>query len=89
MENRKSLCRNIGLFLREARKNKSLSAYQLGCLIKLSQQQVSRYELGVTKINIEMLDLFLTALDKTWSDFFFSVIIHHSDDIKQLKEYGY
>lgn len=81
----KSLSIDIGNFLRESRKDKSLSASQLGNLVKLSQQQVSRYELGITTINVEMLDLFLIALGKNWSDFFFAVMANHSSEIKRLK----
>lgn len=80
-----SLRKDIGDFLRESRKDKSLSASQLGNLVRLSQQQISRYERGVTIINIEMLDLFLTKLDKSWSEFFFSVMANHSSEIKRAK----
>lgn len=66
-------------------KKKSLSATQLGHLVNLSQQQVSRYELGITTISIEMLNVFLIALDKNWLDFFFSVMADYSDEIKELK----
>jgi len=85
MKIKNSLRKDIGLFLRESRKKKSLSANQLGSLVHLSQQQVSRYELGITTISIEMLNVFLIALDKNWSDFFFSVMADYSDEIKELK----
>lgn len=89
MMNNKYLSQDIGMFLKKARKDKSLTAAQLGCLVHLSQQQVSRYELGITKINIEMLDVFLTVLDKDWADFFFSVMACHSEDIKWTMESHY
>ncbi|HEM8292666.1 MULTISPECIES: helix-turn-helix transcriptional regulator [Providencia] len=85
MKAKSSLNKDIGNFLRESRKDKSLTAKQFGCLVKLSQQQISRYELGVTTINVEMLDVFLTALGKTWSDFTFDVMAYHSDEIRKLK----
>lgn len=85
MNFKKSLRKDIGVFLRKSRKDKELSASQLGHLVKLSQQQVSRYELGITHINMEMLGVFLIALDKSWSDFFFNVMAYHSDEIRRLK----
>ncbi|MBO1929264.1 helix-turn-helix transcriptional regulator [Providencia rettgeri] len=37
---------DVGLFLRQARIDKSLTGYQLAKILKISQQQVSRYERG-------------------------------------------
>ncbi|EOE1546135.1 helix-turn-helix domain-containing protein [Providencia rettgeri] len=85
MKDKLSLRKDIGLFLRTSRKDKSLTAEQFGCLVKLSQQQISRYELGITTINVEMLDVFLIALGKSWSDFIFDVMAYHSDEIRKLK----
>ncbi|WP_294104617.1 helix-turn-helix transcriptional regulator [Providencia sp.] len=85
MNNKISLNKDIGRFIRESRKNKSLTTEQLGRLVKLSQQQISRYELGVTTINVEMLDVFLTVLGKNWSDFIFNVMVCHSDEVERLK----
>lgn len=85
MNEKMSLCRDIGVFLRKSRHEKELTASELGRLVKLSQQQVSRYELGITTISVEMLNVFLIALDKNWSDFFFSVMADYSDEIKELK----
>ncbi len=63
------LRRNIGVYIRNARKSKSLSAKQLGTLLNVSQQQISRYENALNSINIETLNAILTILDKDWSDF--------------------
>lgn len=80
-----TLRKDIGFFIRRARQEKSLSASQLGDLIKISQQQISRYERGINIINIEMLNKILIALDKSWSDFFFNVMAYHSEEIEKLK----
>lgn len=85
MKTEKNLREDIGYYIRKSRQEKSLTASQLGDLVKLSQQQVSRYECGITRINIDMLNVFLIALDKNWSDFFFSVMADYSNEIKELK----
>lgn len=85
MKTEKNLREDIGSFIRKSRQEKALSASQLGELVKLSQQQISRYECGITNINVEMLNLFLTVLDKTWTDFLFSVIAYHSKEVERLK----
>ncbi|WP_244212951.1 helix-turn-helix domain-containing protein [Proteus hauseri] len=63
------LRKNIGVYIKTARKNKSLSGKQLGDLLNLSQQQISRYENAVTSINIETLNVILIILEKDWFDF--------------------
>ncbi|HEC8329734.1 TPA: helix-turn-helix transcriptional regulator [Providencia rettgeri] len=60
---------SLGQFLRDARIKQSLSGKELGKLINVSQQQVSRYERGKTSISIETMDSILTILDKSWADF--------------------
>ncbi|MGC6599870.1 helix-turn-helix domain-containing protein, partial [Escherichia coli] len=49
---------------------KSLTGAQLGELLDVSQQQISRYENGITSINIETLDMILKLLDADWSEFY-------------------
>ncbi|WP_272676397.1 helix-turn-helix domain-containing protein [Providencia huaxiensis] len=63
-----TLSRSIGLFLKAARKDKNLTGKELAKLIHVSQQQVSRYELGNTPITLEQLEKYLIVLDKKWSD---------------------
>ncbi|MDD9338421.1 helix-turn-helix domain-containing protein [Providencia heimbachae] len=86
MTKNKKMRRDIGLFLKEARIAQSLTGYQFGRLIKISQQQISRYERGETGINIETLDMMLGVLGKNWSDFFFSVMANYSEDIAEMNE---
>ncbi|MGV3346043.1 helix-turn-helix domain-containing protein [Enterobacteriaceae bacterium LUAb1] len=86
MVKNENLLRNkIGLFLKESRKDKRLTGYQLGCLLQVSQQQISCYERGLTAINFDLLDKMLIVLDKNWLDFFFSVMVEHSAEIANIK----
>ncbi|MTB65389.1 helix-turn-helix domain-containing protein [Providencia sp. wls1943] len=58
----------VGTFLRKARKEKNMTGKQLAKLIGISQQQISRYEMGITAITLDQLDIFLSILDKRWVD---------------------
>ncbi|WP_109400749.1 helix-turn-helix transcriptional regulator [Proteus sp. TJ1640] len=64
----------IGKYIKKARINKSLSGEQLGLLLNVSQQQISRYENAETSVNIETLYVILQTLDKNWEDFYYHVI---------------
>lgn len=85
IKNKILLRKEVGLFLRDARVNSSLTGEQLGKMLHISQQQVSRYERGITSISIENLDALLNMLDKDWSEFFFKVIANYSDEIAEIK----
>lgn len=80
MAKNKNIREDIGTYLRDARISKSLTGFQLGKLIQISQQQISRYERGETNISFDTLDKMLTVLDKNWSDFFYSVIIDNPEE---------
>ncbi|EMI5489848.1 helix-turn-helix transcriptional regulator [Providencia stuartii] len=84
-KNKELLRKEIGSFLKKARKNQSLTGHQLGRLMQVSQQQISRYERGESGINIETLDVMLDILGKSWSEFFFSVMINYSDDMMEMR----
>lgn len=45
-----------------------MTGKQLAKLMNISQQQVSRYEIGVTSITLDQLEEFLKILNKEWSD---------------------
>lgn len=79
------LRRDIGLFLRQARIDKSLTGYQLAEILKISQQQVSRYEKGETGINVEVLNTLLIVLEKNWLEFFFKVLVNYSSEIADIR----
>lgn len=57
-------------FLRKARKEKNMTGKQLARLMNVSQQQISRYEIGATAITVDQLANFLLILDKKWVDVF-------------------
>ncbi|EKT60338.1 helix-turn-helix transcriptional regulator [Providencia sneebia] len=69
--------RNIGLYIRKIRREKNLSGNQLARLLNISQQQVSRYETGKTKLTFEVVDSILVILNKSWRDLFNTVIHEH------------
>lgn len=75
----------IGKYIKEARINKSLSGEQLGLLLDVSQQQISRYENAETSINIETLYVILQKLDKNWGDFYINVIREYENKTKIMK----
>ncbi|WP_272518383.1 MULTISPECIES: helix-turn-helix domain-containing protein [unclassified Providencia] len=60
----------VGCFLRKARKDKNLSGKEIAKLINVSQQQVSRYETGITSLTLDQLDQYLFVLDKKWIELF-------------------
>lgn len=85
--NNDSLRKDIGEFIKHARKDKSLTGSQLGSLLNVSQQQISRYERGKTSLTIDSLSVILTILEKDWSDLFQEVIVNYSN--RKADEYGF
>ncbi|MEQ4676026.1 helix-turn-helix transcriptional regulator [Providencia vermicola] len=59
---------HVGVFLRRARKEKNMTGKQMAKLMNISQQQISRYEIGTTSITLDQLEQFLRILDKRWID---------------------
>lgn len=53
----------LGNYLRKARVSRGLSGNELGSIIRLSQQQVSRYELGINKLSLDKLIEIVIFLD--------------------------
>ncbi|OAT18262.1 hypothetical protein M983_3239 [Proteus myxofaciens ATCC 19692] len=47
-----------------------MTGQQLAKLMNISQQQISRYEIGTTPITFDQLQEFLLVLDKRWLDVF-------------------
>ncbi|WP_432653001.1 helix-turn-helix domain-containing protein [Providencia stuartii] len=58
--------KNWGFFLRENRLKVNLTGKELGQLMHVSQQQVSRYEAGVTNLTISQLNQYLMVLGISW-----------------------
>lgn len=46
-----------------------ITGKDLGVMLNISQQQVSRYENGITKITVTMLNDILNILDVSWEEF--------------------
>ncbi|CAG9406797.1 hypothetical protein NVI2019_PEGOAJLN_00123 [Providencia alcalifaciens] len=59
--------------LASLRRNKTLSGKQLGTLIGVSQQQISRYENGICEITLSNLCLLLHYLGISLESFFYFV----------------
>ncbi|MGG4608393.1 helix-turn-helix domain-containing protein [Providencia sp. Me31A] len=66
--------KEIGQYLRRIRKEQNLTGEDLAKKLNISQQQVSRYETGKTKLTFEMMDKMLIIFNKSWRDFFNHVI---------------
>lgn len=67
---------SISQEIRSLRKRKGLSGKELGQLLNISQQQVSRYENGVNLISIDMLLLLLYVLDTKPFEFMSDIFAH-------------
>ncbi|EMA4781830.1 helix-turn-helix transcriptional regulator [Providencia rettgeri] len=59
-----------GMVLRKFRNNKGLSARELGSMIGMSQQQISRYENGKNQITLSILLDVLYFLDISIDQFY-------------------
>ncbi|HEK0620427.1 TPA: helix-turn-helix transcriptional regulator [Proteus mirabilis] len=67
---RKIFCHSIGYELFLLRQRNSMTGAELGKLLNISQQQISRYERGINKIPIDILFHILNIFDISISDFF-------------------
>lgn len=61
--------KKIGCFIRNKRKRMDITGKDLGVMLNVSQQQVSRYENGITNITVAMLNDILEILDVSWEEF--------------------
>lgn len=61
--------KKIGFFIRNKRKRMDITGKDLGVMLNVSQQQVSRYENGITNITVTMLNDILEILDVSWEEF--------------------
>ncbi|HHR6132336.1 TPA: helix-turn-helix domain-containing protein [Providencia alcalifaciens] len=74
----------LGLYIRYVREQKRLSGSELAKRLNVSQQQVSRYENGVTTVNLCMMNKMVHALDLRWDEFIHQII--HAESPFWLKE---
>ena len=61
--NKKNIYALLGNHLRKARVSKGLSGNELGSVIQLRQQQVSRYQIGINKLSLDKLSEIVIFLD--------------------------
>ena len=64
----KILTEQIGMELSHLRKEKGLSGSDLAKKLKISQQQISRYENGVNNISFDKLIILFNALEMSCRD---------------------
>lgn len=57
------LSEKVGFLIRELRSSKKMSGKQLASMIGVSQQQISRYESGKSKLTIDQLETISSAFD--------------------------
>lgn len=69
MNNIKDINNIIGELLRDLRKRKGITEKELGKLFGVSQQQISRYENGVTNITVVTLAKLLCIFEYPLLDF--------------------
>lgn len=67
--------RKIGLFLKKCRYERSLSGSEVAGQIMVSQQQLSRYERGVSAVGLFQLDKILQAYGVSWDRFVSEAIV--------------
>jgi transcriptional regulator with XRE-family HTH domain len=58
-----------GFFLKRLRLQHRISEKELGILLNVSQQQISRYEKGVTSLTIVRVNQYLKVFGLNWNDF--------------------
>ena len=61
--------KNIGCFIRSKRKKMNITGKDLGVMLNISQQQISRYENGITRITVTLLNDILVILETSWDEF--------------------
>ncbi len=67
------LSKIIGKQLRIIRKSQGLSGKIFGDMVGVSQQQISRYECGVCRLDVDILIHLLSELDISLDEFFLDV----------------
>lgn len=74
-----------GYFLREQRRYSNLTGKDLAKKMKLSQQQISRYERGITAVNLPTLINFFSVLNLEEREMlqFFELLVHQYQEKKE------
>lgn len=76
----------IGREIKTLRKSKGITGYELGSIIKLSQQQISRYENGDSAVPLDTLILILRIFNISPEKFIHRVllVLNRDPDSKKL-----
>ncbi|QZY66509.1 helix-turn-helix transcriptional regulator (plasmid) [Providencia rettgeri] len=61
-------------FLKKVRVESSLSGKELATLLKISQQQISRYENGQTQLTLSRINQYINVFGLSWREFSKEVI---------------
>ncbi|HAS8350348.1 TPA: XRE family transcriptional regulator [Vibrio vulnificus] len=75
----------IGQEIKALRKSKGISGYELGDIIRISQQQISRYECGDSAIQIDTLILILRLFNISPEKFIHRILFLVNRDIESGK----
>lgn len=81
---KKSFSRAVADEIASLRKNKLLSGKELGLLIGVSQQQISRYENGICEMTLSTLCILLHYLEVSLESFFFFVSERIEAEVPEL-----
>lgn len=61
--------KQIGCFIKNKRNKIGITGKDFGLMLNVSQQQISRYENGITKITVTLLNDMITILGTSWDEF--------------------
>lgn len=78
----------VGQFLRNNRKARGMTGKELAAKLHLSQQHISRLELGKTAFTLELIILILNVLNIRIEDFINDLFITTDNDLLPLKMNG-
>ncbi|MEQ4664213.1 helix-turn-helix transcriptional regulator [Providencia rettgeri] len=80
----------FGKAIRRIRIEKGLTGHQLAMLLKISQQQISRYERGSNKLTVDMIIklafVLNVSLEVVYRYFFEELVSHDIEDIPLFTE---
>jgi len=83
--NGKIINTSASTILKKLRKNLGMTEAELAEKLKISQQQVSRYENGKTSLTLERISSYLSILDVNWPEFITEVL--DKSNYRELNDY--
>ena len=76
----------IGNYLKSKRIEYGMTGAQVGKLLQVSQQQVSRYENGINTISLDLVLLFLDKLDLSIESFFLYLLKEIDTELNNIHD---